>query len=390
MQLTNPPIVVVAFNRPNSLQRVLGSLEKAYYPEDGVTLIISIDKANDNQNVLEVAQQFQWKFGEKKVRYQSKNLGLRKHVMSCASYCNDYGTIILLEDDLFVSPGFYNYASQALKFSLDKNYIGGVSLYNHRFNINASANFSPIEDGYDNWYFQYASSWGQAWTKEQWKKFSDWYSKNTVLKQTSLVPKNVTGWSDKSWLKYYIHYLVKTDKYFLYPKTSFSTNFSDAGTHMDQDSAKYQVPISYSNPKSYNFSEFGDSLSTYDVFYENNQLHRTLKLKKEMLCIDLYGVKSIHNLKQRYLLSTKIYDFKILSTFGRKMKPIDANIIHAIDGTGIYLYDTSVKVKNKNKFDFYGQMIYNLKYISRRNAKKLFVIMYFQRFIQFFRDNLRL
>lgn len=386
MQRMNPPLVVIAFNRPNSLRRLLGSLNNAYYPEDGVTLIISIDKDVDNQNVVKVAEDFLWEYGDKKVQCQSENLGLRKHVIHCASHCDMYGSVILLEDDLFVSPQFYNYACQALEFSLDKDYIGGVSLYNHQFNAAASSNFSPIEDGYDNWYFQYASSWGQAWTKEQWNDFMNWYSQNDELSFIPSVPENVTRWSNKSWLKYFIYYLVETNKYFLYPKISLSTNFSDAGTHMHQDSTKYQVPLDYSQHKIYTFSEYSNSRSTYDSFYENTKLYEALQLRKEMLCVDLYGSKPITSPKYQYLLSTRIYDFKIMDTFGCKMKPIDTNILNKVDGSDIFLYDTSERRKNNNKNSFLSQTFYNIKYISRRDAKKLFVHMYYQRFRKFLKD----
>ena len=59
-----PVIVVVAFNRPRSLQRLLTFLSKAQYPDKNITLIISIDRG-DNQNVLNIANDFVWEFGEK-------------------------------------------------------------------------------------------------------------------------------------------------------------------------------------------------------------------------------------------------------------------------------------------------------------------------------------
>ena len=200
MQNNKPAIVVIAYNRAKSLQRLLNTLSKAYYTESDIKLIISIDKASNNQKVLEIAQDFEWNFGNKNVEYQSVNLGLRKHVIKCASYSNDYGSVILLEDDLVVSPQFYNYTCQALNFSKGKEYIAGISLYNHQFNVVAKLNFSPIEDGYDNWYFQFASSWGQAWTKEQWNSFISWYENIESLKHNPSIPKNVTNWSEKSWL----------------------------------------------------------------------------------------------------------------------------------------------------------------------------------------------
>ena len=62
------PIVVVAYNRMDSLKRILGSLLNAEYPA-AAKLIISIDRG-DNADVLNFAEEFSWPFGEKQVIYQ--------------------------------------------------------------------------------------------------------------------------------------------------------------------------------------------------------------------------------------------------------------------------------------------------------------------------------
>lgn len=168
MSPIKPAIVVVSYNRPYSLKRLLKSLEAAIYPSADIPLIISIDRGANNMNVFAVAQSFNWGHGDKIVKYQNENLGLRRHIIKCASLSYDYESVIILEDDIFVSVEFYNYTIQAMSFAKNLAYIGGISLYNHQFSLSALSSFSPLEDGYDNWYFQYASSWGQAWTKEQW------------------------------------------------------------------------------------------------------------------------------------------------------------------------------------------------------------------------------
>jgi hypothetical protein len=380
-----PVIVVIAFNRRNSLKRLLDSLANAQYPESEIPLIISIDKAPDNQNVLRLAEQFTWEFGNKKVIYQEQNLGLRKHVIQCASLSNEYGSVILLEDDLYVSNQFYNFACRALEFSLEKEQIGGISLYSHQFNVNAQENFSPIEDGFDNWYFQFASSWGQAWTREQWNSFYAWYLKNPELKPNPEVPGNITRWSSKSWLKYFIYYLVEFNKYFLYPKISLTTNFGDSGTHMDS-SNKFQVHLDHSTSRTFTFSCLNSSQAVYDVFFENAKLYEALCLEKRDLCVDLYGSKPITNLRQRNLLSSKILDFKIERSFGRELKPVDANILKGIPGNEIFLYDIRETQKNPFAYNFKKHMMYQYKHLSRRNAKKLFFLLYKERIKRLFRD----
>jgi len=376
---TNPPIVVIAFNRYNSLERLLKSLARADYPDNDVTLIISIDKGPNNHDVHQLALDFEWAFGEKKVTYQYINLGLRKHVISCASHCEEYGSVILLEDDLFVSPRFYDYACKALAFSIDKDYIGGISLYNHQFNVNAQQNFSPIEDGFDNWYLQFASSWGQAWTRVQWAQFKDWYLQNPHLEPNPKIPKNIFRWSEKSWLKYFIYYLVERDKYFIYPKVSLTTNFSDSGTHIAKTSTKFQVPLDSSKSHEYKFSNLESSNAVYDVFFENTKLYKSLGMQRGDVCVDLYRTKPVENISVSFLLSQGIYNFRIVRTFGCELKPIDENIIHDIAGTDIYLYEIDVPEINPNRINFEKDLMYHIKHISRKDVQRLIVVLYSNR-----------
>nr|WP_299381556.1 hypothetical protein [Allomuricauda sp.] len=372
------PIVVVAFNRPRSLERLLKSISEAHYPHNAIDLIISIDRGKDNQEVLDLANAFEWNFGAKKVVYQETNLGLRKHILKCGGLSLEYGAVIVLEDDLFVSPNFYSFAEQALRFSSSESSIGGVSLYNHQLNVHSRDNFSPLEDGYDNWYFQFASSWGQAWTKQQWEGFMEWYDQNPDIDDNPEVPAYVRSWSPKSWLKYNITYLVEKNKYFLYPKASLTTNFSDAGTHVGNDSTIYQVPLDNGKPREYRFSKIGETRAVYDAFYENRTLHTVLKLNSEELSTDLYGYKSQH--KKRFLLSSKILDYRIIRTFGKSLKPHEDNVLRSIDGTEIFLYDTEESESNPHRINFERATAYNFKQIPYGVAKKLFVTMTLAKF----------
>lgn len=370
MSFKNPAIVIVGFNRPRSLKRILKSLDKAEYPNTAIPLIISIDKSPDNAMVKSIADDFVWNFGTKKVVYQKENLGLKKHIVQCMHYTFEYENIILLEDDLFVAPDYYNYTVQALKFVANNEQIGGISLYNHQFNVHKGVNFSPMEDGFDNWYFQFASSWGQAWSAYHITKFLEWFNAAPNLENNKKLPENVYNWSDKSWLKYYISYLIEKDRYFLYPKISLTTNFSDPGTHIQNDNTTYQVPLSLNRTKTYNFSTLLNSKSVYDAFYENQTLYSLIGFEKDELTIDLYGYKN--NCETRYLLSSQILDFKVLKTFGKSLKPIDGNVVFEINGTDIFLYDRNSVEKNEYRKNTYNEVIYQVKHLDHRSTAVLF------------------
>lgn len=331
----HPAIIVIAYNRPDSLSRLLHSIEGAKYESDDVTLVISIDKSDDSR-VSEIADSFIFSHGTKRVIKRTENMGLKKHVLSCSALCHEYGSVIVLEDDLLVSPCFYSYSVAALDATQDDDRIAGVSLYNHLLNVHVREPFLAIDDGSDGWYFQFASSWGQAYTCNQWQGFERWMDQNDNTPFSSdFIPENVASWGDSSWLKYYIRYMIETDRYFLYPRAGLTTNFSEAGTHKMGASADLQIPLTYRRDN-YSFLRLDDSISVYDAFFEN-------KAMKEGVVFDLYGYrKDIDAQKAKgksHVISSRVLPYKVEKGYGRELRPVDANVLMDIKGSDFYLYN---------------------------------------------------
>lgn len=351
-------IVIIAYNRPDSLKRLLASLAGADYPEkERIPLVISIDKG-DNAEVIETAESFIWEHGEKSVICRETNLGLKQHVLLCGDYTQTYDGVIMLEDDLYVSPSFYAYASAALDFAEGQDTIGGVSLYNHLLNVHVREPFEAVRDDYDNWYFQFASSWGQAFCRAQWSGFREWLRDNDGKPLAAFdVPENVSSWSDKSWLKYYIKYLIETKKYFMYPYVSLTTNFSEEGAHAREAVTDLQVPLAgkAGSERQYRFCTLWETRAVYDAFFENMSLKNYVEQqlaefpqsaqngpgmeKAVSMEIDLYGYKPVIP-QTRYFLTSKSLPYKRLKSYGRSLRPMDANIFEEMPGNDFYLYDT--------------------------------------------------
>ena len=356
-----PAIVAIAYDRPEALKRLLSSIENAVYPDNmRPVLVISIDKSGSD-DVINVAKQFMYSHGDKVILARNSRMGLRNHVLSCGDLTKDYGSIIVLEDDLFVAPCFYEYACSALDFSDSDDRIGAISLYNHLFNVHKRESFCAIDDGYDNYYLQIASSWGQAYTKNQWESFKSWYDMNSERDLAGFhVPANVSGWSDRSWLKYYIVYLIETGKYCLYPRIGMTTNFGDVGTHACKSDSDLQIPISGSRLHPYcNFSSLEQSRAVYDPFFEFKGYVTDKSVRfgipkqageknvSEDVIIDLYGTKPVADIiaaeggsRYGYILSSQRLPYRVIRSYGRQMRPVDANILYEIKGHDLYLYDT--------------------------------------------------
>jgi hypothetical protein len=336
MQPFEPAIVVVAFNRPASLKRLLLALENAHYPAAPIPLHISIDRSEVSE-VEEIARAFEWPHGVKTVEVASAHRGLRAHILQCGALTKTYGSIVLLEDDLFVAPHFYGYAQQALTFYTGRDEIAGISLYNYQVAESCGHPFAPIKDASDVYFIQVASSWGQAWTAAQWTAFENWYAAHPDGK-SCILPSYIAQWGQHSWKKLFIAYQVDQGRYFVFPRTSLSSNFEDPGTNASTHDL-FQVELDLC-ARNWHFTHLADSLSVYDAWFEM-EAEKLQSICPELapydLEVDVYGVKDLVKLKSTYVLTTRQGE-NPLASFSNKMRPLLQNVIFKQKGRQIGLF----------------------------------------------------
>jgi len=353
------PVIVVGYNSPKAIQRLLNSLLKAAYP-GSVDLIISIDgrkgdgetgrkgeegrqgdKEKRGEEVRKIVKNFEWPFGEKKMIFHDANMGLRKHVLSCGDLSRDYDGVIVLEDDLYVSPEFYHYTLEAFNYYEGDKKIAGISLYSHAYNETAQFPFRPLADDSDVFFLQYAASLGQFWSREGWKRFRDWYdailpgdeSPGNSDKSPGNLPPNIKLWPETSWKKYFIWYIVEHDLYFVYPRFSLTTHFGDEGTNMRVFENLFQVQL-WLEKKKFQFRPFDESSAVYDVYCEivPSGLKKLVPaLSGHDFETDLYGMKSKGHSPENMFLSSR-HCSKPVMTFGREMRPHEMNFPAGIEG----------------------------------------------------------
>lgn len=364
----NIAIIAVAYNRVDSLKRLLTSLENAYYDEEA-TLIISVDKSNTD-TVEIFAENYIWTKGVKIVDKHKNNLGLRPHMMSLGKWFDKYDAIIVLEDDIIVSQNFYTYSKQTiLKYHRCQN-IAGISLYSFALNHYTKNPFTPLKKEYDTYFMNCAMSWGEIWMRDSWHAFYEWYKKNQEFPLIDHLPRSICLWDNKSWLKYHTRYCIENNKYFVHPYVSLTTNFDDDGIHTtNSNNALHQVPIQYGKKDLFNLPCIEEDATIYDGFFENISLYEHLGYASNELCLDLQG--EWHNrLNKRYWLTTEVEDYKIIRSFGLNYRPIEVNVLNNNTGNLIFLYDTTIVEKNPNKKNkksmLYHYHLSNMFYFIRK------------------------
>lgn len=351
-----PAIVAVGYSRPADLLRLLISIENAFYETNNIPLVISLDKASNESEVIKVAEEFQWSHGEKIIRTFPIRQGLRKHVIQCGDLSEKYGAVIILEDDLIVSPNFYTYTQKALDFYHDNPEITGISLYSHEWNGYARRNFQPMADGFDVYWGQYGISWGQCWTKEWWSRFKSWYELHEDrLNYNPRIPRVINHWSNQSWGKYFNNFIVEKNLFYIIPRLSLTTNCSDVGQHVKIPDNVYQVRLLCSKKEYYAFPKSEEAIR-YDMFFENMKLSNEFREESANggICINLNGIERTE-IKERFLLTTQDLPYKVIKSYGLMMRPYEMNIYFNIPGNVIRLYDTktSESVRLNERFNVF-------------------------------------
>ncbi|MGY3602743.1 MULTISPECIES: hypothetical protein [unclassified Bradyrhizobium] len=329
-------VVVVGYNRPHSLRRLLKSLANAAeYAERWPPIIISIDYGGGQEwsACVQYAEHFDWP-GTKHVVIQPVQLGLRKHVLTCCNLSRSVGNVLVFEDDLCVSRAVFQVADELLAKYGTSSQVAGISLYSHMFNEFAEIPFVAVNDGWDVFFAQTGSSWGQMWTRTQWVAFDEWLS-TYVSDEGAAVPREVLAWSpQKSWKRFFNMYLAKSKQFVVYPRVSMSTNMGDRGVNLKFETTHLTVALGV-GASPLRLPELHESLSVYDPFleFEAERLKRLVPaLRGYEFDVDLTGEKPVKSLRRPFVLTCRGGHSSAAIQYGFGHFPPELNVIFEEQG----------------------------------------------------------
>ncbi|MBD5771121.1 glycosyltransferase [Marinomonas colpomeniae] len=168
--MTLAPIVLFVYNRPWHTQKTVEALQKNELAEDSHLIIYSDSSKNDNDfpQVKNVRDYLITIIGFKTVTIieREENWGLANSITDgVTKVVHDYGTVIVLEDDLVTSPKFLKFMNEALY------------KYNGHENVFSITGYSFTDDvvtDVDSTYFlPITSSWSWATWKDKWSFFNN-------------------------------------------------------------------------------------------------------------------------------------------------------------------------------------------------------------------------
>lgn len=174
------PIILFAFNRPDTLKECVASLLKNDEAKES-KLFVFVDgprkgNLNDQEKVSSVQEYVKSITGFESLHYyfEEENHGLASSVIRGVSeVISQFGKVIVVEDDLLVSPNFLAFTNQGLELYKDKKKVFSIC----GFTVSIK---HPKDYDYDAYFCTRSSSWGWATWKDRWEtvdwNFEDWRS----------------------------------------------------------------------------------------------------------------------------------------------------------------------------------------------------------------------
>lgn len=161
------PILLFAYNRPRHLQRTVEALAQNPLAQDS-ELFVFADGArteDDREDVDLVRSYIHTIEGFKTVHRveRERNYGLAANIIDGVTrVVNEYGRVIVLEDDLVTAPGFLQFMNDALDTYADEPRVGHIQAYDFTQNPRLPETFL----------IKFTGSWGWATWKRAWQHFN--------------------------------------------------------------------------------------------------------------------------------------------------------------------------------------------------------------------------
>lgn len=289
------PIILFVYNRPNHTRQVVESLLANPLAKDS-NLYIYSDAPKDlssQEKVTEVRNYIHSITGFKNITIieRERNFGLAENIINgVTEIVNRHEKIIVLEDDLLLSPHFLEYMNTALAIYEKDEQVACITAFN--FPLTYPSNFQETT-----FFIRGADCWTWATWKRAWQKFEKDSGKLLLSIQernlqkefdidgsypyTKMLKDQIKG-KNNSWaIRWYASAFLE-NMLCLYPKDSLVENIGYDGTHFkNSQKSEFFGSISQSHIKPYKIPLQENLLARYALFLflkkQNSLYNKILK-----------------------------------------------------------------------------------------------------------------
>lgn len=221
------PVCLFTYNRLDETKQTVEALKDNFLASESQLFIFS-DGPKNSDALAKVHSVREWLktisgFKSIVIIECEENQGLANSIINGVSkIINDYGKVIVLEDDLITASNFLSYMNEALDYYKQYENVSSISGY-------TPINFENLES--DVFFSKRSSSWGWATWKHQWNEvdwdfqpFKDFPSSvleyYRIFKIGSNLPKMIkrqNAGKVNSWAIRFLYYHFKSEKFTVFP-----------------------------------------------------------------------------------------------------------------------------------------------------------------------------
>ena len=177
--------MIFAYNRPTHLKNLFESIQSSQPPNQLPTLIFidgpkSPSIARDVQSVISCVNDYKSDLGINKITIRKTNLGLAKSVITGVSETLlSYDQVIVLEDDIEISPFFLKYMDKSLDVFRNDRKIGSITGYKFANTPFRTSRKMLMTSRHSSWAW---GTWSNRWAEIDWDILSHGNSSLKILK----------------------------------------------------------------------------------------------------------------------------------------------------------------------------------------------------------------
>ena len=276
------PIIIFTYNRIDHLDTLIRSLKKNNLFADSKVFVFSDGPKNEiDKKKIENIRIFLKKnlpIHKSEIIERDVNLGLSRNVISgITDAFKTYDQLIILEDDLEVSPFFLNYMNDALNMYKSVDNVASISGYMYPID--------PKKFSNDYFFLNLVESWGWGTWKRAWnifendsaqlkkkideKQLANEFNFESGISYYKMLTDNINGLNDSWAVRWYASTFLKNMNT-LFPSKSFVKNIGvdDSGEHCSYTTV-YDTLVNFDYKKlekNHNLESLSDRLVVQSFF----------------------------------------------------------------------------------------------------------------------------
>lgn len=226
-------IIVITYNRPESLTKLLGTIDELELDGDisSLEIWIDVDKRGAFHNeTVDVARAFQWKKGTTRVHIHTSHVGIYGQWIDTWRPKNPDSKelALILEDDISISKYAYRWIKAVHRsYGSHPDFAGSSLTSDEVKSHDGSFNLLSAPKGETVFMYKCIGTWGFSPRTSMWADFQDWYHEHIGKKEFHpYVPDIVTtewykgfersGRADTMWEQWLIYYTHKEKLFTVY------------------------------------------------------------------------------------------------------------------------------------------------------------------------------